>query len=73
MGVEMDKEKGVCPFTPKEKWEKNFIIVIFCCFERLRRKGKELGRSKRETRGKTFKVSGKIKLSCSGKRRRRCP
>jgi hypothetical protein len=52
----------VCPFTPREKWEKLFIIVVFCCFESLRRKGNELGRSKRETKGKTLRVSGKIKL-----------
>jgi hypothetical protein len=49
----------VCSFTPREKWEKLFIIFIFCCFESLRRKGKELGRSKRETRGKTSRVNGK--------------
>jgi hypothetical protein len=49
----------VCPFTLREKWEKLFIIVFFCCFESLRRKGKGLGRSKRETRGKTFRMNGK--------------
>jgi len=49
----------VCPFTLREKWEKLFIIVVFCCFESLRRKGEELGRSKKETRGKTSRASGK--------------
>jgi len=53
------EEKGVYPFTLRENWEKLFIIVVFCCFESLRRKGKELRRSKREIRGKTSEVSGK--------------
>ncbi len=46
----------MCPFTPRAKWEKKFH---HCCFESLRRKGKELGRSKREIRGKISKASGK--------------
>jgi hypothetical protein len=50
----------VYPFTPRDKWGKLFFIVIFYCFENLRR-GKELGRNKRETRRKTCKGSGKIR------------
>jgi hypothetical protein len=63
----------VCPFTLREKWEKLFIIVVFCCFESLRRKGKELGKSKRETRGKTSKVNGKSRTLVRWKEEEKVP
>jgi hypothetical protein len=46
---------------PREEWGKLIFIVIFYCFENLR-KGEELGRNMRETRRKTSKEGGKIEL-----------
>jgi hypothetical protein len=49
------EEKGMCPFTPREKWENLFFIsIVYYCFESLRRRKNKLAMSKRETRGKTF-------------------
>jgi len=79
MKVEMDKEKlqvgrkkGVSLHS-KRKVGKTFHHYPFFCFESLKRKGKELGRSKRETRGKTFRMSGKNQTLVQWKEEEKVP
>jgi hypothetical protein len=48
--------KKSCVLSPEEKSGRSFSSLSFIfCFENLKRKGEELGRTKKKTRGKPLK------------------
>jgi hypothetical protein len=48
--------KKRCVLSPEEKSGRSFSSLSFIfCFESLKRKGEELGRTKKKTRGKPLK------------------